>query len=101
MLLQNFCERDICQTFGEISSKTMTKLKNVVIIAFGILIVTSVVQSLFAASAYALTRYFNCITRIANGNGTMSLDNVKGCYYKVFQGARDADSDGNKIKYVK
>ncbi len=100
MLLQNFCERDVCQTFGEISSK-LSKLKSVVIIAFGILIVMSVVQSLFAASAYALTRYFNCINRIANGNGTMSLDNVKGCYYKVFQGARDADSDGNKIKYVK
>ncbi len=69
--------------------------------AFGILIITSLIQSLFAASAYALTRYFNCITRIANGNDTMSLDNVKGCYYKVFQGAIDADADGNKIKHVK
>ncbi len=79
----------------------MTKLKNVIIIALGILVVMFLVQSLFTASAYALTRYFNCITRIANGNGTMSLDNVKGCYYKVFQGAMDADADGNKIRYVK
>jgi hypothetical protein len=31
----------------------------------------------------------------------MSLDNVKGCYYKVFQGARDADANGNKIKQAK
>ena len=75
--------------------------KNIIIIAFGIFIVTLLVQSLLVTSAYALTRYFNCITRIANGNGTMSLDNVKGCYYKVFQGAIDADADGNKIKYVK
>jgi hypothetical protein len=73
-------------------------LKGSIVIAIGILVVTSIVQSLFVSNAYALTRYFNCVTRIANGNGTMSLDNVKGCYYKVFQGARDADADGHKIK---
>ena len=63
-----------------------------------ILAVTSIVQSLFVPSAYALTRYFNCVTSIANGNGTMTLDNVKCCYYKVIQGARDADAVGNKIR---
>ena len=73
-------------------------LKCGLIFAIGILIFTSIIQSLFLTSAYALTRYFNCITRIANGNGTMTLENVKGCYYKVFQDARDADADGNKIK---
>jgi hypothetical protein len=73
-------------------------LKGGLRIAIGILVVTSIIQSLFLTSAYALTRYFNCITRIANGNGTMTLENVKGCYYKVFQGARDADANGNKIK---
>ena len=73
-------------------------LKGGLIIAIGILVVTSFIQSLFLTSVYALARYFNCVTRIANGNGTMTLENVKGCYYKVFQGARDADADGNKIK---
>ena len=73
-------------------------LKGGLVIAIGILVVTSFIQSLFLTSAYALARYFNCVTRIANGNGTMTLENVKGCYYKVFQGARDADADGNKIK---
>ena len=73
-------------------------LKGGLIITIGILVVTSIIQSLFLTSAYALTRYFNCITRIANGNGTITLENVKGCYYKVFQGARDADANGNKIK---
>jgi hypothetical protein len=73
-------------------------LKSGIVIAIGILVFISIVQSLFVSSAYALARYFNCVTRIANGNGTMSLDNVNGCYYKVFQGARDADADGHKIK---
>jgi hypothetical protein len=73
-------------------------LKDGMVIAIGLLVVTSIIQSLFVSNAYALARYFNCVTRIANGNATMSLDNVKGCYYKVFQGARDADADGHKIK---
>jgi hypothetical protein len=73
-------------------------LKRGIVIAIGILVVTSIVQSLFVSNAYALTRYFNCVTKVANGNNSMSLDNVKGCYYKVFQGARDADADGYKIK---
>ena len=73
-------------------------MKISIVVALGILAVASIVQNLFISDAYALARYFNCVTRIANGNGTMSLDNVKGCYYKVFQGARDADADGHKIK---
>lgn len=73
-------------------------LKSGIVIAIGILVVTSIVQSLLLSNAYALARYFNCVTRIANGNGTMTLENVKGCYYKVFQSARDADADGHKIK---
>ena len=44
-------------------------LKGCLIIAIGILVVTSFIQSLFLTSAYALTRYFNCISRVANGNG--------------------------------
>ncbi|MEP6575955.1 MAG: hypothetical protein ABJB85_05960 [Nitrososphaerota archaeon] len=73
-------------------------LQSGIFVAIGFLVVTSIVQILFVSDAYALARYFNCVTRIANGNGTMSLENVKGCYYKVFQGARDADADGHKIK---
>jgi hypothetical protein len=73
-------------------------LKDGMVNAIELLVVTSIVQSLFVSNAYALTRYFNCVTSIANGNGTMSLENVKVCYYKVFQGARDADADGHKIK---
>jgi hypothetical protein len=78
---------------------SMTKfLKSGIIIMIAMLAVTSIVQSLFVSSAYALTRYFYCVTRIAKDNGTITLENVKGCYYKVFQGARDAHADGNKIR---
>jgi hypothetical protein len=56
------------------------------------------IQVSLITSSQALTRYFNCITRIANGNGTLTLTNVEGCYYKVFQGAVDADPDGHKLK---
>lgn len=55
------------------------------------------IQSTFITPAHALSRYFNCITRVANNNGTLTLENVEGCYYKVFQGARDADADGHKL----
>ena len=72
-------------------------MKSGIVIAIGILVAITIVQSLFVSNAYALARYFNCVTRIANGNGTMTLDNVKGCYYKVFQGSRDTDKDGHKI----
>ena len=48
----------------------MTKfLKTGIVIAIGVLVVTSIVQSLFVSSAYALTRYLNCVTKIANCNG--------------------------------
>ena len=56
------------------------------------------IQASLITSSQALTRYFNCITRIANGNVALTLTNVEGCYYKVFQGAIDADPDGNKLK---
>ena len=56
------------------------------------------VHESFVNSTYALTRYYNCVTRVANNNGTLTLDNVQACYYKVFQGARDADGDGNKLE---
>ena len=64
-----------------------------------LLVVSLILNQLdLIAPANALTRYFNCITRTANNNGNLTLENVEGCYYKVFQGARDNDADGNKLK---
>lgn len=48
--------------------------------------------------ANALTRYFNCVTRAANHNGTFSMDNAEACYDKVFKGASDNDEFGKVIK---
>ena len=47
-----------------------------------------VIQINFIIPAHALTYYFNCISRIANKNGTITLENAVNCYDKVFKGAK-------------
>jgi len=82
----------------------MKKYDHIRIRPKGILLVIIIVTSVFfvhislVKSTYGLTRYFNCITRAANNNDAVTLKNVESCYYKVFQGARDADADGHKLK---
>ena len=49
-------------------------------------------------SAYALTRYVNCVTKVANHNGTLSVADVTHCYDRVFIGAHDADEFGHPLK---
>jgi len=41
--------------------------------------------------ADALTRYYNCTTRVANKNGSLSLQNIENCYDQVFKGAKQAE----------
>ena len=41
----------------------------------------------------ALTRYYNCTTRVANKNGTLSLQNIENCYDQIFKGAKQAEKD--------
>jgi hypothetical protein len=41
----------------------------------------------------ALSRYYNCTTRVANKNGTLSLQNIKKCYDQIFKGAKQAEKD--------
>jgi hypothetical protein len=38
--------------------------------------------------AFALRNFFNCTTRVANRTGSLTIDEVKICYDKVFIGAR-------------
>ena len=54
-----------------------------------------VIQIGFIVPAHALTNYFNCITRIANRHGTLTLENVENCYDKVFKGAKLAQQKNN------
>jgi hypothetical protein len=37
----------------------------------------------------ALTRYYNCVARVANKNGSLTISNVDNCYNLIFKGALD------------
>ena len=45
------------------------------------------IQISSVAPSEALTRYYNCIARVANKNATLSLANVDACYNLIFKGA--------------
>jgi hypothetical protein len=47
------------------------------------------IQITIVTPAHALTRYYNCIARIANKNATLSISNVNNCYNMIFKGALD------------
>ena len=49
-------------------------------------IVTSITTSIFISPAFALKRFFNCMTNIANKTGKLTLDDVNLCYDKKFTG---------------
>ena len=51
-----------------------------------------VIQISFIIPVHALTYYFNCISRIANKNGTITLENAVNCYDKVFKGAKQVQA---------
>jgi hypothetical protein len=55
-------------------------------------------QSGLLIDADALTRYYNCTTRVANKNGTLSLQNVDNCYDNVFKGAKAAEKELQALK---
>ncbi|HJR47068.1 MAG TPA: hypothetical protein VJ799_02825, partial [Nitrososphaeraceae archaeon] len=50
-------------------------------------------QTGIIVDADALTRYYNCTTRVSNKNGTLSLQNIENCYDQVFKGAKQAEKD--------
>jgi hypothetical protein len=72
---------------------TKTVQKKVVISVIIILAIIFVYQTGSMTDAKALTRYDNCTTRVANKNGTLSLQNVENCYDQVFKGAKQAEKD--------
>jgi hypothetical protein len=37
----------------------------------------------------ALTRFYNCVARVANKNGSLTISNVDNCYNLIFKGALD------------
>jgi hypothetical protein len=75
----------------KISSKGILKIS---LIVFSLVIIS---QITIIDVANALTRYFNCTTRVANSESTFSLDDAETCYDKVFKGALDNDRYGNPL----
>ncbi|HEX5891430.1 MAG TPA: hypothetical protein VFY41_01090 [Nitrososphaeraceae archaeon] len=63
-----------------------------------VLSIILIYQSGMLTDADALTRYFNCTTRAANKNGTLSLQNVDNCYDNVFKGAKTAEKELEALK---
>ncbi len=55
------------------------------------------IQITLVDAAQGLTRYYNCVTRDANNQGSLSLADVEICYDKVFKGAQNADADGKPL----
>jgi hypothetical protein len=63
-----------------------------------VLSIIVIYQSGVLTDAEALTRYFNCTTRAANKNGSLSLQNVDNCYDNVFKGAKSAEKELQALK---
>jgi hypothetical protein len=67
--------------------------KKIIISIVTMFVIIFVYQTGLMEDADALTRYYNCTTRVANKNGTLSLQNIENCYDQVFKGAKLAEKD--------
>lgn len=72
--------------------------KRVIISIVTVFVIVFVYQSGLMVDADALTRYYNCTTRVANKNGTLSLQNIENCYDQVFKGAKQAEKDEASVR---
>ena len=43
-----------------------------------------IMTSTFVAPAFAIKRFFNCMTEVANKNGQLTIDDVNLCYDKEY-----------------
>ena len=86
----NYCQQR-WQALGNAQART-------VLTVAAVLSIIVIYQSGILTEADALTRYFNCTTRAANKNGTLSLQNVDNCYDNVFKGAKTAEKELQAMK---
>jgi hypothetical protein len=77
---------------NQTTSKTIFK-KLIIPIAATLAIIFVYQTGIMVNDADALTRYYNCTSRVANKNGTLSLQNIENCYDQVFKGAKQAEKD--------
>ena len=54
-----------------------------------------IMASAFVTPAFALKRYFNCVTEIANKSGKLTLADVNSCYDKEFHSSSHASSSSS------
>ena len=80
-----------------ISRNVQLRTTLIVAAAFSMLVVY---QCGLLIDADALTRYYNCTTRAANKNGTLSLQNVDNCYDNVFKGAKAAEKELEALSLI-
>ena len=86
--------RDRGQTSERGQTSTNRTIHSKVIFSIlAILTIIFVYQIGIMVDADALTRYYNCTTRVANKNGTLSLQNIENCYDQIFKGAKQAEKD--------
>jgi hypothetical protein len=52
-----------------------------------ILLSAILVNNSYVLPSEGLTRYYNCVARVANKNATLTISNVDNCYNKIFKGA--------------
>jgi len=52
-----------------------------------ILLSAILVNTSYLLPSEGLTRYYNCVARVANKNATPTISNVDNCYNKIFKGA--------------
>ena len=96
MILKN----SIC--YSEIASevdKMLVNFSSKVVLKICCIVLSLVIISQISIVdvAKALTRYFNCTTRVANSHSTFTLNDAEICYDKVFKGALDNDRYGNPL----
>ncbi len=63
-----------------------------------VLSIVVIYQGGVLTDADALTRYYNCTTRAANKNGSLSLQNADNCYDFIFKGAKAAEKELQTLK---
>ncbi len=58
-------------------------------------VVTLITTSIFISPAFALKRFFNCMTNIANKTGKLTIADVNLCYDKKFTGGSKQNTESN------
>ena len=62
-------------------------MKSIAIVLIAIVVIMGFTAITTAHPAFALSRFFNCMTEIANSHGHLTVHDVNNCYHKEFHSA--------------